>query len=46
MCSNSVPVEELAAEAGEYGLRLVESTVYGRGTGPLGRASYAAVFVR
>ncbi len=40
------PVEDLTAEAAGCGLRLVESPVYGRGTGRLGSASYAAVFVR
>ena len=39
-------VEELTAEAAACGLRLVESPVYGRGTGRLGSASYAAVYVR
>jgi 2-polyprenyl-3-methyl-5-hydroxy-6-metoxy-1,4-benzoquinol methylase len=41
-----VAVEDLATEAAKLDLRLVESPVYGRGTGRLGGASYAAVFVR
>jgi 2-polyprenyl-6-hydroxyphenyl methylase/3-demethylubiquinone-9 3-methyltransferase len=41
-----VPLEDLVAEANGLGLRLVETTIYGRGTGPLGSATYAAVFAR
>ena len=43
---STVSAEDLAAEAAGFGLELVESPVYGRGTGRLGSATYAAVFVR
>jgi 2-polyprenyl-6-hydroxyphenyl methylase/3-demethylubiquinone-9 3-methyltransferase len=43
---NRVPQRHLVAEAGDRGLLLVESVVYGRSRGPVGGTSYAAVFAR